>query len=50
MLVTESKTILEVLLAVERLDVVVVVVVVGALGSVGCSATLERNLADPQKI
>lgn len=48
MLVTESKTILEVLLAVERLDEVVVVV--GALGSVGRSATLERNLADPQKI
>lgn len=47
MLVTESKTILEVLLAVERLDEVVVV---GALGSVGRSATLERNLADPQKI
>lgn len=49
MLVTESKTILEVLLAVERLDEVVVVVV-GALGSVGRSATLERNLADQQKI
>lgn len=48
MLVTESKTILEVLLAVKRLDEVVVVG--GALGSVGCSATLERNLADPQKI
>lgn len=49
MLVTESKTILEVLLAVERLDEVVVVVA-GALGSVGRSATLERNLADPQKV
>lgn len=46
MLVNKSKTILEVLLAVEHHDVVVV----GALGSIVRPATLERNLAGQQKI
>lgn len=48
MLFIESKTILDLLLAVERHDKVVVVV--GVLGSIVCPATLEWHLADQQKI